>query len=468
VTNAPNERAAQDAAANLPPTDEQLWWSVRETVRSVLLPQLGDPWARLAAIHLVGLADFARGRAGVDPWPARLAELRTALHLDASSDPAAVLDTASKVLVERRPERDAVRAILVRQLDEAMAASAPMVGTFRGALPEGDRPPHTPPFHQPVDLATSGGAALGPGATILASWLEQRLERPVGIASITRLAEGHSRAMFAVTLEGGTRYVLRMEQGGVFGTSSAEEFRVMRSLYEAGYPVARVRWHESDSAVLGQPFFLMDFIEADRSATPTASTGRAFIELLHDLHELDWQARGIEFDLVPASAADATPMQVERWRNVYRRSTPVAVPLLEEAAAWLIDRAPPLERVHVVHGDAGPGNFVHRDGRIVAVTDFEFCHLGDPAEDWSFCASMRGYRTMERTAWIDAYNEILGFELDEAGWDYWEAFNLFKGACANLTTLRVFADGSNPAPNMLAVGTALQQTFLRRLVDLTA
>ena len=106
------------------------------------------------------------------------------------------------------------------------------------------------------------------------------------------------------------------------------------------------------------------------------------------------------------------------------------------------------------------------EGEIVAVTDFEFCHLGDPAEDWAFCATMRGRRTMDGEAWIKVYREILGFEMDEDGWRYWEAFNLFKGACANVTALRVFADGTNPAPNMLQVGTSLHGAFLRRLVDL--
>ena len=181
---------------------------------------------------------------------------------------------------------------------------------------------------------------------------------------------------------------------------------------------------------------------------------------------LDWRAAGIEFDIQPSTADDATPLQVERWRNVYRSSSPVDIPLLEEAAAWLVANAPPLDRVRVVHGDAGPGNLVHQNGEIVAVTDFEFCHLGHPAEDWAFCATIRGHRTMERQAWIEAYRDVLGFEMDEAGWRYWEAFNLFKGACANLTTIRVFADGTNPAPNMLHVGTALHQVFLRRLVDL--
>ena len=89
--------------------------------------------------------------------------------------------------------------------------------------------------------------------------------------------------------------------------------------------------------MLGQPFFVMDFVDADRGANPSPETGRAFIELLDRMHDLDWQSLGIEFDLVPKTAEEATPMQVERWRNVYRSNSPHAVPLLEEAAAWLTD-----------------------------------------------------------------------------------------------------------------------------------
>jgi aminoglycoside phosphotransferase (APT) family kinase protein len=453
------------AKAAFPPDDEQLWWSVRETVRSVLLPQLADPWARVAAAQLVGLADWGRTR-GSDPWPARLDELRARLHLDATADPVAVLDAASAELLAGGDRRAAIRPLLVQYLDDDVARTQPMLIAFRGQLPDTDPPPHTPPFHQPLETADHDRAPLGPGTTILAAWLEQRLGRPVGIAAVDRLAEGHSRAMFKVTLEGGTRYVLRMEQGGVFGTSSAEEFRVMQGLYETGYPVARPRWHEPDPSVLGQPFFVMDFLDADRDASPSESTGLAFIHVLHRLHELDWQAVGLEFDIEPPTPSDATPLQVDRWHRVYRDASPMPIPLLEEAAHWLTEHAPPLDRVHVVHGDAGPGNFVHRAGEIIAVTDFEFCHLGDPAEDWAFCASMRGYRTMDRTAWIAAFREELGFELGDDGWRYWEAFNLFKGACANVTALKVFTDGSNPAPNMLQVGTTLHLAFLQRLTNL--
>ena len=120
-----------------------------------------------------------------------------------------------------------------------------------------------------------------------------------------------------------------------------------------------------------------------------------------------------------------------------------------------------------MHGDAGPGNFVHRDGKIVAVTDFEFCHLGDPAEDWGFCAAMRGRRDDGTRRLDPAYTEVLGFEMDEAGWRYWEAFNLFKEPVPTSPPLRVFADGSNPAPEHAPESAPrYHQVFLRRLVDL--
>ena len=52
-------------------------------------------------------------------------------------------------------------------------------------------------------------------------------------------------------------------------------------------------------------------------------------------------------------------------------------------------------------------------------------------------------------------------------WDFWEAFNLYKGACANLTCLGLFEAGLNRSPDLAIIGTALHHSFLRRLVDVT-
>jgi aminoglycoside phosphotransferase (APT) family kinase protein len=300
----------------------------------------------------------------------------------------------------------------------------------------------------------------------LAPWLSATLGLPEPI-TVARIGTGHSRAMSVATAADGRRVVVRAEQGGVFGTSGAEECRVMRALHAAGYPVAAILAEDASGTVAGDPLFVMEFVEgaevADERALD-AATAAAFVGDLHRLHQLD--GRDFGFDIVPREPNEATPLQIERWRDVYRGAAVEPIPLLEEAAAWLLHHAPPLDRLAVVHGDAGPGNFVHRDGRVVAVTDWEFAHLGDPAEDWAYCLAMRGSRTMPREQWLELFADHAGFTMEEERWRYWEAFNLFKGACANRTCLRLFETGRNPRPNMAIIGTALHQVFLRRLVSI--
>jgi aminoglycoside phosphotransferase (APT) family kinase protein len=299
----------------------------------------------------------------------------------------------------------------------------------------------------------------------LVAWLGERLGHDAG-AVVDRIGTGHSRGMYRVSFDDGGAYVVRAEQGGVFGTSGAEECRVMRALHAAGYPVARIVAEEPTGEVIGHPFFVMELLEgADPTADERAideATAVRFVTLLHRLHQLDGTDYG--FDLVPDPPESATAQQVERWRRTYRGASGDPMPLLEEAAAWLTAYAPPLERVAVVHGDAGPGNFIHRDGEVIAVTDWEFAHLGDPAEDWAYCLTMRGSRTMPRDQWLALFREHAGVELPDDEWRYWEAFNLFKGACANRTCLALFERGVNRAPNMAIIGTVLHQVFLRRLV----
>ncbi len=302
----------------------------------------------------------------------------------------------------------------------------------------------------------------------LSAFISAQMDAAIEVIDLRRITVGNSRAMYRVECSGGALLVLRMEQGGVFGTSSTEEFAVMRWLYAAGVPVANVRWYEPTGSVLGQPFFLMDFLAGADSADERLvdqTVARSLVRALSDLHGRELDPSALPFVAVPAVPSDATHMQIDRWADCYRAASPLPIPLLEEAAAWLHHHAPPLDRLSVVHGDAGPGNFVHASGAVVAITDWEFAHVGDPAEDWVYCAAMRGSRTMDRSAWTALFAEV-GVDLSAYEWRYWEAFNLFKGACANRTCLTLFQNGTNRAPNMAIIGTSLHQAFLRRLADL--
>jgi aminoglycoside phosphotransferase (APT) family kinase protein len=319
-------------------------------------------------------------------------------------------------------------------------------------------------------MAFTLNAAIQPA---LERWFAARLgaSAPVRVSEPVRIAVGHSRAMLAVEVEetdvtqGHQRaFVLRVEQGGVFGTNSGDEVRLMRKLRTAGYPVAPVRWYERDPNVIGAPFFVMDRIEG-RGENPDIGSVRNYVALLAAQHDLDWQKLGLRFLGVPSTRRGATLAQIERWERIYLEARYLPVPLLDEAAAWLRAHAPTPERVVLVHGDPGPGNYMYAGDTINAVTDWEFAHLGDANEDWVYVASVRG-QGRSRDEWRALFCEAAPIEISDSEWDYWDAFNQFKGACANLTALRLFSEGINPAPNMAAVGTSVHLLMLNRLADI--
>ena len=128
----------------------------------------------------------------------------------------------------------------------------------------------------------------------LLRWLGRQLGVDVAEAAIERIGTGHSRAMLRVTLADGARFVVRVEQGGVFGTSGAEEARIMRGLHAAGFPVARIVGAEPSGMIIGQPFFVMEHLDAGAAAADERavdrSTAAAFVDTVHRRHEVELDA----------------------------------------------------------------------------------------------------------------------------------------------------------------------------------
>lgn len=298
----------------------------------------------------------------------------------------------------------------------------------------------------------------------LRTYLAEQLGWASSEATVQRIGEGHSREMLIVRPVHGAPVVVRLEQDGVFGTTGIEECRVMVGLRELGVPVAPVLAVDGGT-VLGRPFFVMEFVDGSPEPFPIDH----FVDSLHALHslEVDDGVRAL-FDRRPESAAEATLGQIDRWYEVYRDSTHDEIDALETARDWLKRNLPADGHLGVVHGDAGPGNVVHDGRHVLAFTDWEFAHLGDPREDWSFCVAIRGARALEREKWLAVVEDRARTRFDERSWRFWEAFNLFKGACANLTCRHLYETGRNPAPNMAIIGTAIHRVFAQRLGTLIA
>ncbi len=298
----------------------------------------------------------------------------------------------------------------------------------------------------------------------LAGFLGTQAGSPVDVLSSRRITAGHSRATFDVDTSIG-QFVVRVERGGVFGTSSATEVALMQSLRSSGFPVANVRWVEPTGSVLGQPFFVIDHIEADppgdgQSMEP--ATAAAFVRTLAGLHALAPTAH-----LPAVDPEQSTHILIEHWRNVGKSAGAPRSPLLDAAEMWLHQHARQSTRVSLVHGDAGPGNVLSSNGEVVTLTDWEFGHVGDPAEDWSWCMSIRGSQTMSRSEWRSLFEREAGVKMSAELWDYWEAFNLYKAACADRSCLGLFESGVNRSPDMVILGAARHHMYLRRLVDIT-
>lgn len=108
---------------------------------------------------------------------------------------------------------------------------------------------------------------------------------------------------------------------------------------------------------------------------------REFVGQLAALHRLDAAH--------PAFAAlgDASELPGQRIRRnlAQWRADNLAAgadPVFQAALAWLSRNVPDDKGPAVVlHGDAGPGNFLFADDRVAALVDWELTHLGDPMED---------------------------------------------------------------------------------------
>lgn len=111
-----------------------------------------------------------------------------------------------------------------------------------------------------------------------------------------------------------------------------------------------------------------------------AATARDFMRQLAALHALD----------VEALRLDGYPDPAQAWADSRRRiaglKAAVAAnqgdPQILFALDWLGRHPPPPpERIVLLHGDCGPGNFLFRDGRVTAHLDWELTRFGDPMED---------------------------------------------------------------------------------------
>lgn len=287
--------------------------------------------------------------------------------------------------------------------------------------------------------------------------------RDIAFQGLARAAGGLSRENWSVDAswtdhDGAHAHrlmLMRDAAGTLLSTERSREFAVLKALEASAVSVPQVHWMDADGRFLGAPSVVMSrmpgscdymVLNGARPLPNRLSLARAFIELMADIHALDWRARGLGERL---GVPEGSPARVElhHWEAQYRRVQLEPHPELDYVLAWL-GRAPPqAQAIVLVHGDFKPGNALVEDGHITAKLDWETAHLGDPLEDLGWVTNPVRKREhqipghWERQQIVAAYRALSGREVSEIDLTWWNVFSCWKLAVIQLTAVDEFVAG---------------------------
>jgi aminoglycoside phosphotransferase (APT) family kinase protein len=205
---------------------------------------------------------------------------------------------------------------------------------------------------------------------------------------------GRSNLTYTVS-DGQQRFVVRRPPlAHVLPTAHdmRREYTMMQALAKTAIPVPRVLARCDDDAVLGAPFYVMEYVEGHvvREQVPAAfsalpgsrrAMSAALVDTLAALHAVEPHAVGLgDFGHPEGFVA----RQVRRWWQQWEASKTRDLPPMDDLHRRLEETLPVQSPPGIVHGDYRLDNvmFAPADpGRIVAVLDWEMSTIGDPLCD---------------------------------------------------------------------------------------
>lgn len=246
------------------------------------------------------------------------------------------------------------------------------------------------------------------------------------------------------------------------------ESDVIALLGEQGIAVPRIYGYCEDP-----PCILMDALPGSRDMALAADDAarsavvRDYIAQVVAMHALPVEpfvAKGMH---LPQGAQEIALVGLEAYLPLYRRTKSRPEPMLEFVIGW-IRRNVPRHRTRASFIQFDSGQFMHQDGRMTGLYDFEFSMIGDPMVD---IATMRMRDSYEPLG-IDLrdacrhYEELSGEPIDHAVVDFHTLLFATLGAMQFTGTVGVPTPG-DPHAVYLEFDLALRQVVLEALGALT-
>lgn len=302
------------------------------------------------------------------------------------------------------------------------------------------------------------------------AWLAEGLGRDPGAITLTKFPRGVSRETWLVSCDLG-RYTIRQDLpgGSVDPIPLSLEYEIYRRLAvpDGPVPIARPLWY-GDIGPAGRPAYVREQVDGDwripgwPDPDVRRAAGQEHLRHLAALHTCDWQALGFAEILdVPASPADCAPAAVKHFAAAIDAHPVEPVPLVHEAIAHFRDEARhfPAPRISLCKGTNGLGEEVWRDGRIVAMSDWELCRLGDPAYDLAQCQDL----LWDEAEALAYYREVSGIDVSAEHVEFYRRlYSLPMFAFTNHATKCMVARGDRNA-RLAWVGTEMTHVATLRM-----
>lgn len=228
------------------------------------------------------------------------------------------------------------------------------------------------------------------------------------------------------------------------------QFEMMRLMASRGLPAPPLVGYEPDTSIVGSDFYVMGFCEGrippdkppfhaagwvkdEASAEERETMWRTGLEVLAAIHRIPLD--GIDPAIADVGrlprARPGEPLVAQELRtfgSIFKPELRRAVdPLVRDAWALLEETAPSGGEPALCWGDSRVGNMIFRDGRPVAVLDWEMANVSDPRTDlawwiWIDRCNSEGLGLdrlpglPEPAAAFEAWSRLTGRDLDGMAW----------------------------------------------------
>lgn len=241
------------------------------------------------------------------------------------------------------------------------------------------------------------------------------------------------------SMPGEQSFVIRSDAPSSLSVSLSrpQEYQVISLAYANGVKAPKPYWLCTDLNVIGQEFYVMQWVAGSAAAHRLVSTDALTTTQRQDLcfdlgreiallHQIPYSATTLDFLKKPLG--NAAQQRIDEYQTALDR-LPQPEPIIELGLQVLRDHLPTTGTRVLCHCDYRTGNYMVQDGALTAILDWEFTAWSDIYEDlgW-FCARSWRFGHNEHEAggighksdFFAGYSSVSQHAVDPDLVKYWE------------------------------------------------